>query len=123
MEHRPSCEANSFSASQEILRILWDPEVHYRIHKSPLPVPMLSQLNPAHAPSHFLKIHFNIILTSTPGSPKWSPSLRSPYQNPVCTPYFTHKANFILVSVEHLVSLYKMMSKNAGEGNECINAM
>jgi hypothetical protein len=35
MEQRPSWEVNRFSASQEIPRILWKPEVHYRIDKSP----------------------------------------------------------------------------------------
>jgi hypothetical protein len=73
MEQSPSWEANRFSASQEIPRSLWNPKVHYLIHKYPPPVRILSHLDPVHITTyHFLKIHHNIILPSTPGSPKWS---------------------------------------------------
>ena len=50
MEQRPSWEANWLSASQEIPRVLWKPKVHYRIHKSLSPAPVLRQINPVHAP-------------------------------------------------------------------------
>ena len=47
------------------------------MHKCPPPVPLPSQLDLVHVPtSHFLKIHLKIILPTTPGSPKWSLSLR-----------------------------------------------
>jgi len=50
MEQSPSWEGNWFAASQEIPHILWNPKVHYHIHKCPPPVPILSQLDPVHVP-------------------------------------------------------------------------
>jgi hypothetical protein len=95
MEQSPSWEANWFAASQEVPRVFWNPKVPHRTHKRPLPVPSLSQPNPVHTPtSHFLKVHPNTILPSTPRSPQWSLSFRFPHPKP-CThpsprPYAVH---------------------------------
>ena len=84
MVQSSSWAANWFAASQEIPRISRNPKVHYRTHKSPPPVRILGQPNPIHIPtSHLLEIGPNIIHSSMPKSPQWSPSLRFPHQYPI----------------------------------------
>ena len=88
-----------FAANQEIPCILWNPKVHHHTHKRPPPVPILSQLHPVPTtPSHFPKIHLNIILPSTSWSPQWSLSLRFPHQNLAHTSPFLHMCNMPCLS-------------------------
>jgi hypothetical protein len=70
-------KVNSALASGEIPHIL---RIHHRVRNSTPPVPIISQMYPVHMlPSHFIKIHFNIILLSKHTSSRCS-SLRFPYQ-------------------------------------------
>jgi len=91
MEQSPSWEANLFTGSQEIPRILWNRRVHYSIQKCLQTVPVLSHLDPVHTPSsHILNICLNIILPSTPVSSKWLLSITFLHQNPVYTFHLLH---------------------------------
>jgi len=77
MEQSQSCEANLFSASQEFPQILCNPSVHYLIQKCRKPFYIVSHLDPVHTTTYqFLKVHFNIILTSKLRSPQWFLFLR-----------------------------------------------
>jgi len=69
MDQSPYWEANSHSASQKIPRILWNSEVHYRVHKGPPLIRILSYYN---------------ILPSTPRSSEWSLPFKFSNQNTVC---------------------------------------
>jgi hypothetical protein len=67
MELSPSVEATSCAATQELPSILWKPKVHYRVHVSPPPVPILRHINPAHSTLSYLsKIDLNIVHPPTP---------------------------------------------------------
>jgi hypothetical protein len=71
---------------KKILLSLWNPKVHYRVHKSPPLNPILRQLNPIRPiDPYFLEVQLNVILPPMPRSSQWSLTFGLPNQNPVNT--------------------------------------
>jgi hypothetical protein len=91
MEMSPSRETASCAATQVFPNILWNPKIHYRVHKSPRLVPILSQIDSVHTtPFNSSNIHFNIIHPS----PSWTTFQSLPfwlsYQYPTRIPPLSH---------------------------------
>ena len=102
-EQSPSWELNQFSASQEILLIVWNPKVHYRIHEWRTPVHILSHLDPVHAP-HPTYCRSIFILTSHPRLGLPSDILPSCFPNntlytPLLSPYVLHALPTTFLSI------------------------
>jgi hypothetical protein len=70
IQQSPSWEANSFQINKISPAIIWNSADHYRVHRSPTLVSMLSQLNPVLIRlTYFFKRIFNIIHHLLPGLP------------------------------------------------------
>jgi hypothetical protein len=75
--------ANNHSTSLDIPCLLWNPTVHYSVHKIPPLATVLSQMHPVHSlPLYFPKNHYNVF-SSTPKSSDWILPFMSVDQNSV----------------------------------------
>jgi len=91
MQQSNSPEACSSPASPEISRILWNTNVHHRVHNNPAIIPVLSQINKFHlSPAYLYYIYFNITLPSTARSSNKSSSSMIRNRNPLGPPLTPH---------------------------------
>ena len=65
MQQSPCSEVQSSSAIQEIPRTWWNLEVLYHVHKGPILIHIIMQMNPVKTDSFFFMTRFNISLQST----------------------------------------------------------
>ena len=79
-----------------MLHILWNTNVHYRVHNRRSPLPILIQINPIHVfPFHMLKIH--LPLTSSSGV-----FVQLPPPKPVCISLLPHTCHLPSPPRSHL---------------------
>ena len=90
MEKSPCWETNGCSASQKAPALYGTRRISTAFKPARHPSLFWASLIQFMPPIPLLEIHFNIILSSTPGSPKWSLSLRFPHHNRARTTPLPH---------------------------------
>ena len=121
MEQSPSWELNWFSACQDIPLMLWSLKVHYRIHKNPPPVPILSQSDLFPSPSPTSRFPRSLSILSSRlslGLPSVF-SLRFPHQNSVYASPLHHTRYMLRPS--HSSRFYH--PNNTGWGVQIVNLL
>jgi hypothetical protein len=87
MELSPSWETISCIVTQELLSILWNLKVCYRIHMNPPPIPILSQISsPYYTILSLFKIHLINIQALLSWSSYWPFSFWLSHQCSICIP-------------------------------------